>query len=68
MYFVLTRTVKTLQKINSAVFISPFNMHTLYEHSLLNKEGLKGKETAGHSFSFLLCRCFQCMCLANIGK
>lgn len=68
MYFVLPRTVKTLQKINSAVFISPFNMHTLYEHSLMSKEGPKGKETAGHSFSFLLCHGFQWMWLANIGK
>lgn len=45
MYFLLTRTVKTLHTSTSTVFISLLNMHIFYQHFLTeDKERLEKKK------------------------
>ena len=63
--FVLTKTVETLDKTNSTVFISCVDTHTFSQHStfglLMSKQTLERKGNCGSpSCLFLLCHHFQC--------
>lgn len=49
MYFILTRTVKTLHKMNSIMFISPPQIHTLCQQSMAVAASITHTPGAGKS-------------------